>query len=108
MRYLFVIAMVAAALALPACTENKTTSNMTGSSAELATTELYAKGLSCPLCASNIDKTLKELPGVEQAKVDLSTGKVVVYHDPANPPTDEALAKAVDDAGFTLDRIVRE
>jgi copper chaperone CopZ len=105
MRYLIAMTLIAVALALPAC---KTTPTTDGDSTQLTTTELYAKGLSCPLCASNIDKTLKELPGVEYAKVDLSTGKVVVYHDPANPPSDEALARAVDDAGFTLDRIVRE
>jgi len=108
MKYLIAIPLICFAFVLPACTANKTSQGMNGQSTELATTELYAKGLSCPLCASNIDKTLKELPGVAEAKVDLSTGKVVVYHDPSNPPSDEALAKAVDDAGFTLDRIVRE
>ena len=38
---------------------------------------LWVSGMGCPLCASNIDKQLERLPGVETVKVDLGTGKVL-------------------------------
>ena len=66
---------------------------------------LVVQGLSCPLCAHNLDKTLLGVPGVRSAVVDLSTGSVRVGIDPTSPPTAEALAKCVSDSGFTLKEI---
>lgn len=65
---------------------------------------LMVNGLSCPLCASNIDEQLARVPGVESVRVDLSNGRVqIALRDPR--PSPRALADAVENSGFTLVRI---
>ena len=62
---------------------------------------LVVNGLSCPLCAHNIDKQLLAIAGVEKAQVHLGTGEVYVkYGEPR--PERSVLVKAVEDSGFTL------
>lgn len=75
------------------------------SSDDRAIATLYVKGLSCPLCANNIDKQLARVPGVRNVAVDLGAGKVTLSVSADQPPSREQLAKAVDASGFTLDRI---
>jgi len=70
-----------------------------------ATAILHVQGMSCPLCANNIDKQLLGVRGVEKVTVDLGTGQVKAKLSPANPPTREELAAAIQRSGFTLDRI---
>jgi len=70
-----------------------------------ASATMWVKGLSCPLCANNIDKQLKRVPGVDSVRVDLGDGKVKVKLADAGRPTRRDLAKAVEQSGFTLDRI---
>ncbi len=70
-----------------------------------ASATLWVKGLSCPLCANNIDKQLKRVSGVDNVRVDLGEGKVNVKLADAGRPTRRELAKAVEQSGFTLDRI---
>lgn len=62
-------------------------------------------GLSCPLCATNIDAVLAEVPGVTRVSVDMSTGKAIVWLDGKTPVTPRQLARAVDRSGFTLQSI---
>lgn len=69
------------------------------------TATLYVQGMSCPLCASNIDKQLLDLGGVEKVTVDLGTGQVQARLSRVNPPTREQLTRAIQRSGFTLDRI---
>ncbi len=67
---------------------------------------LYVNGLGCPLCASNIDKQLARIDGVNKVKVDLSLGRVDVGFKPgAAHPSPAALGDAVEDAGFTLVKV---
>lgn len=66
---------------------------------------LYVNGLGCPLCASNIDKQLARVSGVEVKNIDLSTGKVAVHFTGDKHPAPFNLAHAVEDAGFTLVKI---
>ncbi|MDX2017828.1 MAG: heavy metal-associated domain-containing protein [Planctomycetota bacterium] len=70
-----------------------------------ASATLVVQGLSCPLCATNIDKTLTRVPGVQAAAVDLSRGEVRLTLAPDRKPTRAELAKAVRDSGFTLSEI---
>lgn len=63
---------------------------------------LVVQGLSCPLCAHNLDKLLLKVEGVQSAAVNMAAGTVAVGFDAAKPPLPQALAKAVTDAGFTL------
>ncbi len=68
---------------------------------------LTVHGLSCPLCAHNLDGQLKKIEGVEDATIDLKTGSVTVRLARANAVSDERLTAAVKDAGFTLKKISR-
>lgn len=72
---------------------------------DAAAATLHVKGLSCPLCATNIDKQLARVPGVQTVHADLATGEVYVEFDAKQRPSPAALARAVVDSGFTLDRI---
>lgn len=63
---------------------------------------VIAAGLSCPLCAHNIDKSMRQLPGVADARVNLDSGAVDVTLDGSTPVTYEQLARIVRDNGFTL------
>ena len=69
------------------------------------TATLWVKGLACPYCVHNIDRQLAGMTGVERVHVDLPTGEVRVALVAKHPPTREQLVKAIDDSGFTLDRI---
>lgn len=67
---------------------------------------MYVNGMGCPLCATNIDKQLKRLPGIKDVKVDLGVGVVTLTLQPGAPhPSPARLGDAVEDAGFTLVKI---
>src|SRR5882724_8189072 len=51
------------------------------------TATLVVHGLSCPQCASNVDKQLLAVKGVQQVNVNLGTGQVVVLVSQNQPPT---------------------
>lgn len=69
------------------------------------TATLWVKGLTCPYCVHNIDRQIAGMKGVERVHVDLPTGEVRVALVAKHPATREQLVKAIDDSGFTLDRI---
>jgi copper chaperone CopZ len=48
---------------------------------------------------AKIEKALKGVAGVEEAKVHFNTGRIVVEHDPGQASTDE-LIKTVRAAGY--------
>jgi copper chaperone CopZ len=62
-------------------------------------TLLRSQELTCPSCVAKIEKALKALDGVEDAKVHFNTGRIEVQHDPQRVKTD-ALVKAVQSAGY--------
>lgn len=66
---------------------------------------LYVNGLSCPLCATNIDLQLMRVRGVTATSVDLSTGKIIIDTPGGTKPSPNMLNRAVTDAGATLVRI---
>lgn len=67
---------------------------------------LFVNGLSCPLCASNVDSQLLSVKGVSKVTVDLNRGQVdLTLTDPK--PSPWALSNAIDRSGFTLVRIAR-
>lgn len=67
---------------------------------------VFVDGMACPMCATNVDLKLRELPGVADARVNLELGSVVVDLEGPMRPSSAQLAKAVDDSGFTLSKIV--
>jgi Cu+-exporting ATPase len=66
---------------------------------------LTVYGLSCPLCANNLDGQLRGIEGVEDASIDLKTGAVSVRLRHGHSVSADDLAKAVKDAGFSLKKI---
>lgn len=62
--------------------------------------DLPIEGMTCASCAMRIEKRLAKQPGVTSASVNFATKVATVKFDPAviRP---EALAKAVDDIGYT-------
>jgi copper chaperone CopZ len=69
--------------------------------------QVYAQGLSCPLCAHNLDEQLRKLSGLRDVRIDLGAGRADLWFESDVRPDDAAIARAVDDSGFTLDRLVR-
>ena len=62
-------------------------------------TILRSDEFSCPSCVVKIEKALKALPGVAEAKVHFNTGRIEVEHDPASAPV-EALVSVVKSTGY--------
>ena len=101
--------------ALPSCTSSDPTTSQANQSSKSPaisdqpisppTATLVVHGLSCPQCASNVDKQLLAVKGVQQVNVNLGTGQVVVLVSQNQPPTGTQLAAAVKKSGYTLVRI---
>lgn len=62
-------------------------------------TILRSDELSCPSCVPKIEKALRDLPGVAQAKVHFNTGRIEVEHDPAQASIDQ-LVSTVRSTGY--------
>ena len=62
-------------------------------------------GMSCPLCANNVDKQLLAVPGVRSVNVDMGTGEVRVGLEANAGVTRAQLGEAVDRSGFTLTEV---
>lgn len=62
---------------------------------------LPVEGMTCASCVAHVEKALKGLPGVLEAKVNLMSGKAAVEYDPAKVGTAE-MAKAVEDVGYKV------
>lgn len=67
-----------------------------------AVVTLDVHGLSCPLCANNLDRELLRLPGVRSVQVDLGSGTVRLTRDPSVRLEQRTLAETVRRSGFTL------
>ena len=68
---------------------------------------LHVKGMGCPLCATNVRKSLERVPGVEAVNIDLGAGVVKVSAKANAIPDETAIRKAVVDAGFELAKVER-
>lgn len=67
----------------------------------MAVTNTYTvTGMTCSHCVQAVTGELSSLPGVEDVKVDLSSGAVTVTS--AAPLADEEVRAAVDEAGYEL------
>ena len=85
-------------------TSTDTGDRMTGNTGDASgnTVVMTVHGMSCPLCATNIDKQLLKVKGVHSVDVDMSTGRVTMAVSEISPPSDAELARAVEESGFTL------
>ncbi|MBI3334221.1 heavy-metal-associated domain-containing protein [Candidatus Pacearchaeota archaeon] len=62
--------------------------------------KLLIEGMHCASCASNVEKSLKKVQGVEKVNVNILTHKGIVEAD--ERVEDEDLRKAVARAGYTV------
>lgn len=65
-------------------------------------TILIIDGMTCSHCEASVTKALKEVSGVENVDVYLSTKEVKVTH---NDVSNEKLKEAVEDIGFDVSEI---
>ena len=63
---------------------------------------LKVDGLACPFCAYGIEKKLSAIDGVEDIKVDIKEGQVIVTMADGTSLSEQRARRAVTDAGFTL------
>jgi copper chaperone CopZ len=66
------------------------------------TATLIVHGMSCPLCANNVDKQLSAIRGIQTVHVNMGTGEATITLAPNARVTKAQLAKAIDGSGFTL------
>jgi copper chaperone CopZ len=59
-------------------------------------------GMTCSHCVNSVGSEIKQLPGVTDVQVDLSSGAVTVTSE--QPLDDAAVAAAVDEAGYEIAR----
>jgi copper chaperone CopZ len=70
---------------------------------QTATSELRVEGMTCAHCVRAVTEELAALDGVEVVGVDLHAGGVsVVRIASAGAASDDDLAAAIDEAGYTL------
>jgi P-type Cu+ transporter len=60
--------------------------------------KITIEGMHCASCASNTERSLKKVKGVEEVNVSVMTNKAIIEVDERVP--EEALKKAVSKAGF--------
>ena len=68
--------------------------------------KITISGMHCASCASNVEKSLKKVPGVKNANVSLMLKKGFVECE--QDIKDEELKKAVERAGYKIVNIERE
>ena len=83
--------------AKPAETVHNTDNDNIKEADGMNTKTITIKGMMCNHCVAHVEKALTALEG-ETAKVDLASGTAVV----TGPASDEALTKAVTDAGYEV------
>ena len=67
----------------------------------LEETNLKIAGMHCAACSRRLEKVLGELPGVEQARVNLALEKAYLRYDPDRVSM-ERIHEAVQQAGYSV------
>ena len=68
---------------------------------------LQIDGLACPFCAYGIEKKLSSIEGMEDIKVNIETGQVIVTMEDGSTLTETLAGEKVEQAGFTLRSFTR-
>jgi copper chaperone len=66
----------------------------------VSTTVWTVEGMTCGHCVKAVTEEVAAIPGVTEVDVDLESGRVTVTAEA--DPTPDAVAAAVDEAGYTL------
>jgi mercuric ion binding protein len=93
------------ALALAVATLAATAEHAAGAADAPRQAVVTVKGLACPFCVYGLEKHLRKLSGATTVHVDLGRGQAIIDFDADSKVTDEAIRRAVKDAGFTVDKI---
>ena len=64
-------------------------------------------GLACPFCAHGLERKLDALEATDSVEIRLNEGLVLLYLRDEHSVSDEALTKAVTNAGFVVRAISR-
>ena len=70
-----------------------------------ATQTLTIKGMTCGNCARAVAESLLGVEGVDDVEVDLDRGEATIQLNEAEPASRDELIKAVQGAGYTVDRV---
>jgi hypothetical protein len=73
-----------------------------------ATIVIIANGLVCDFCGRTIEKTLKKQPEIARTDIDLSSKKITLTMHPGMDISDDELIDLIQNAGFGVERVVRE
>ena len=67
--------------------------------------ELLVKvgGMTCQHCKMNVERTLKSVPGIQVAEVDLTSGKVLLKGEEINL---QAVRDGVESIGYTYEGVL--
>jgi mercuric ion binding protein len=68
---------------------------------------LEIDGLACPFCAYGVEKKLSSIDGVEEIRVDIEKGQIIVIMSDGSTLSESSAREQVDKAGFTLRSITR-
>lgn len=79
----------------------KSAANSTVRAASLATVTFRIPDMDCPACAVSLSVTFQKLPGVKDAKLDVSSRQAVLTYDPSSQNV-ASLQKVIRDAGFHI------
>ena len=66
----------------------------------MTSTEYTVRGMTCGHCASAVTEEVAKIPGVTDVDVDVAAGRVTVRS--TGPVPDDAVAAAVDEAGYEV------
>jgi len=66
----------------------------------MSTSVWTVQGMTCAHCVAAVTEEVSAIPGVSDVSIDLDSGRVTVTAD--TDPTTDAVAAAVDEAGYTL------
>ena len=66
----------------------------------MSTATYTVTGMTCAHCVSAVTEEVGAVPGVTEVRVDLATGALTVTSE--TPVDDDAVAAAVDEAGYAL------
>lgn len=104
-RFLFAIALFTLTLiSAVGCTgtpDTDTSGDPPALNAQSADAVVPVKGMSCPLCAENIQRQLAFDSRIAGSRVDMGTGNVYIDFAAGQTVPADDLAKAIDNAGFT-------